>query len=227
MRIKPLLLGDIRFQFRYGFYGIYLVFSLVYIGVLYALPQAWRGDAALVMIYTDPAAMGMFFMGAIVLFEKSEHVLDSLAVSPAGALEYVLSKLLSIGTISTIVAFTIAASIGILHNPLLFLTSVFLSSCLFSAVGLIAACKIKTLNQFFLAVVPAEILATVPAVVWLFWLPSDILLLHPGVSMLMLCSGRGMALPAFASLLLWTGLFVWLAKNTVHKMLQSVGGVKL
>jgi hypothetical protein len=40
-----------------------------------------------------PAAMGLYFMGAIVLFEKGERVLDSLAVSPAGAGMYALSKL--------------------------------------------------------------------------------------------------------------------------------------
>ena len=227
MRMKPLLLGDIRFQFRYGFYGIYLVFTMVYIGVLYALPHTWRNDAALIMIFTDPAAMGLFFMGAIVLFEKSEHVLDSIAVSPAHASDYVLSKLVSISVISTFVALAIAAAAGALQQPLLFLASVFLCSCLFSALGLIAACKVKTLNQFFLLVIPIEVLATVPAILWMYWLPSDLLLLHPGVSMLMLCSGRGPALPAFVSLLLWTGFFGWFAEKTVYKMLQSVGGITL
>ena len=82
MNTKSLILSDIRFQFRYGFYTIYLVFTLVYVGLLFALPNAWRTDAALIMIFTDPAAMGLFFMGAIVLFEKNERVLDSLAVSP-------------------------------------------------------------------------------------------------------------------------------------------------
>ncbi|MBE0600435.1 MAG: ABC transporter permease, partial [Firmicutes bacterium] len=80
MKAKTLVFADIRFQIRYGFYTIYGLFTLVYLGLLYALPDAWRGDAAAVMIFTDPAAMGLFFMGAIVLFEKNERVLDSIAV---------------------------------------------------------------------------------------------------------------------------------------------------
>ena len=151
MRMKSLILSDIRFQFRYGFYSIYLILTLVYIGLLYALPDAWREDAALIMIFTDPAAMGLFFMGAIVLFEKNERVLDSLAISPVTPPEYVLSKLVSIGLIATLAAAAIGAAAGVIPHPVLFLFSVFLCSCLFSGLGLIAACKVKTLNQFFLA----------------------------------------------------------------------------
>ena len=95
MRLKSLIVSDIRFQFRYGFYWVYILFTLVYVAVLHLLPAAWRTDAALLMIFTDPAAMGLFFMGSIVLFEKNERVLDSIAVSPVSPIEYVLSKLVS------------------------------------------------------------------------------------------------------------------------------------
>ncbi|MFR1297115.1 MAG: hypothetical protein ACLSBH_17740 [Coprobacillus cateniformis] len=50
--------------------------------VLVILPETWQETVASLMIYSDPAAMGLFFMGAIVLFEKSQRVLNSLAVSP-------------------------------------------------------------------------------------------------------------------------------------------------
>jgi fluoroquinolone transport system permease protein len=227
MNTKSLILSDIRFQFRYGFYSIYLVFTLVYVGLLFALPDAWRTDAALIMIFTDPAAMGLFFMGAIVLFEKNERVLDSLAVSPVAPAEYVLSKLVSIGLIATLVAAVIGAAAGAIGNAALFLLSVFLCSCLFSGLGLIAACKIKTLNQFFLFTVPMEVLTAVPALLWMFWLKEDAFVLHPGAAMLMLCSGRGSAPLALLSLLVWTALVGWLAVRTVRRMFQSVGGIKL
>jgi fluoroquinolone transport system permease protein len=63
MRERALLIGDIRFQFRYGFYYLYLVFAILYSGLLLALPDGWRERIALVMIFTDPAAMGLYFMG--------------------------------------------------------------------------------------------------------------------------------------------------------------------
>ena len=72
-----------------------------------------------------------------------------------------------------------------------------------------------------------EILTAVPAILWMFWLKSDVLVLHPGVAMLMLCSGKGSVPLALLSLLVWTALIGWIAVKTVDKMLQSVGGIKL
>ncbi len=227
MRIRKLLLGDIRFQFKYGFYFIYLLFSVLYIGLLFAFPESWRGKAAILMIFSDPAAMGLYFMGAIVLFEKSERVLDSVAVSPVKPSEYVLSKLCSIGFISTVVSLLIVIPASIVTNLLAFIAGVFLCSCLFSSVGLIIACKTTTLNQFVLATIPAEILINVPAVIWLFWYKESWLLIHPGVSMIVLCTGCGSTLPALLFLLLWTALFAFIACGAVDKMLKSAGGVRL
>ncbi len=227
MRVRKLFLSDVRFQYKYGFYFIYLLFTVLYIGLLFAFPESWRGKAAILMIFSDPSAMGLYFMGAIVLFEKSERVLDSIAVSPVKPLEYVLSKLCSIGVISTVVSLAIGIPAGIVTNPLTFISGVFLCSCLFSAVGLIIACKTTTLNQFVLATIPAEILINLPAIIWLFWYKESWLLIHPGVSMMVLCGRSGGVFLSLIFLLLWTALFAFIACGAVNKMLKSVGGVKL
>lgn len=227
MRMLPLLRGDIRFQFKYGFYYLYLFFSIFYAGLLFALPEEWRARAAVLMIFSDPAALGLFFMGAIVLFEKSERVLDSLAVSPVRPWEYVLSKLISLGLISTAVALAVGLPAGAVIHPFLFLAGVFFCACLFSAAGLIVASGITTLNQFILASVPIETLINVPAVAWVFGYRPGWLVAHPGVGMIILCTGDGEPLPALIVLLLWTALFTALAFQTSERMLKSAGGVKL
>lgn len=227
MRTKALLIGDIRFQFKYGFYFLYLVFTVLYISLLYLLPSAWREQGAVLMVFTDPAAMGLFFMGAIVLFEKGERVLDSIAISPVKPMEYVISKLLSIGLISTMVGLLIGLGGGIISNPALFAAGVFLGSCLFSAIGLIVAVNIQTINQFVVATIPAEIIINLPAIAWLFgWKPSW-LIVHPGVAIVELCQNSEYALSTFIILLLWTGASLLLACRVVAKSLRSLGGVKL
>lgn len=227
MRALTLVFADIRFQYKYGFYLLYFLFSLLYIGVLFALPEAWRADAALIMIYTDPAAMGLFFMGAIVLFEKSERVLDSVAVSPVKPWEYVAGKLVSIGLVSTIVALIIGFPAGVVAHPARFVVGIFLCSCMFSAIALLIACRATTLNQFILATVPTEILIITPAVIWLFLETGRAAILHPGVAALMFCMPEGGYGLALFILLAWTALFTWLAMRAVKKMLRSLGGVKL
>ncbi len=227
MRTKALFLGDVRFQIKYGFYYIYLFFSILYIGILFALPPQWRLTAAILMIFSDPAAMGLYFMGAIVLFEKSERVLNSVAISPVKPYEYVLSKLLSIGFISTIVAIAIGVASDVITKPFFFITGVFLCSCLFSAIGLIFACRISSLNQFVIATIPAELIINVPAIAWLFGYQKSWLLFHPGISLIELLRGSSSALPALIILIVWTLFFAVLAEGIVKKMLRSVGGVKL
>lgn len=227
MKIGSMIVSDIRFQFKYGFYFLYLIFSLLYIGLLYAFPQAWREKAALLMIYTDPAAMGLFFMGAIVLYEKGERVLDSLAVSPVRPWEYVVSKLISIAFISVFVGMAIGLSAGIISNPLLFIVAVFLLSCVCSAAGLIIASKIATLNQFILVTVPVEIMMNVPAVFWIVGVRNGWLMIHPGICMIKLCTDAGVWLFPLLILILWTVLLFCLACHSVTKMLKTLGGIKL
>ena len=227
MRVISLFLGDIRFQFKYGFYFLYLIFSMIYIALIYAFPVEWRKTSAIIMIFSDPAAMGLYFMGAIILFEKSERVLDSIAISPVKAYEYVLSKLCSIGVISVVVAVAIGFGSSIISDPFYFITGTFLCSCLFSAIGLIVACKINTLNQFVIATIPAEILINIPALAWIFGYKKSWLQFHPGVCLIELLNGNSKSLTSLLLLLLWTLVFIKYAELVVKKTLKSVGGVKL
>ncbi len=227
MRLKALFFGDIRFQIKYGFYFIYAVFAVLYIGLLFVLPENWRNKAAILMIFTDPAAMGLFFMGAIVLFEKSERTLNSLAVSPVKPREYILSKLLSIAVISTLVAVVIALVGDKAIISFYFIAGVFLCSCLFSAVGLIVAAKCMTLNSFILTTIPAELIINIPAIAYLFGWNKSWLLLHPGVCMIELGQNGQLALPTLLVLALWTVITAGFAEKAASKMLRSMGGVKL
>lgn len=227
MRVKALLLGDIRFQFKYGFYVLYLIFSMIYISLILVLPFAWREKAAILMIFSDPAAMGLYFMGAIVLFEKSERVLNSIAISPVKIHEYVISKLLSISFISTLVGAMIGIFGGIVSNPIFFLIGIFLGSCLFSAIGLILAANILSLNQFIIATIPAELLINIPAIAYLFnWKPG-FLIFHPGVCIIELCENGINSLLALIILAIWTVLATMIACHFVAKSFKSLGGVKL
>lgn len=62
--------------------------------------------------------MGLFFMGAIVLLEKSQRVNCALAVSPARDCEYMLAKLFSLAVIGLLVGGILAIAGGIAWLPL-------------------------------------------------------------------------------------------------------------
>ena len=46
-----------------------------------------------VLLFFDPAVIGIVFVGALVLFEKSENVLQALIVTPMKTDDYLLSKI--------------------------------------------------------------------------------------------------------------------------------------
>lgn len=227
MRIKTLLYQNILFQYKYGFYFLYLIFSILYVSLLLIFPADWRLKASILMIFSDPAAMGLYFMGAIVLFEKNERVLDSYAVSPVKPHEYILSKLISIAIISTLFGFIIGLFGNVLINPFNFLISIFLASCLFSATGLIIASNISTLNQFILKTIPAELFINVPAIAYLFgWKPTW-LIFHPGVCIIRLCLNEPYPFLSIIVLSSWTIFIALIARQSAAKMFTSIGGITL
>lgn len=189
MRVKSLISGDIRFQFKYGFYLVYAFFTAVYVSLFYIFPQSWRGKAASIMILSDPAAIGLFFMGAIVLFEKSERVLNAIAVSPVKTGEYIASKVVSLGIISAAVGLVIAMSAGV-ENLGAVLAGILLGSAFFTLVGLTVASRITSLNQFLAVTIPVEIIAFVPPLLYLFGYGGKLMLLHPGCEIISLISAE-------------------------------------
>lgn len=226
-RLQGLFRGDIAFQMKYGFYFVYTVFTLFYILLMFIFPESIREKAAAIMIYSDPAAMGLFFMGAIVLLEKSQRVLNSIAVSPVKVSEYILSKLISLGLISTLVG-TIIAFCAKTENILSAAAGIFLGSVIFSLLGLLVAVKINSLNQFMVATIPFELLCFIPPVIYLFGYGRPYLLLHPGCIVIRMILGEGGFEPWLLAILAgWIVLIYLITYRCVKKMFLSVGGVKL
>jgi fluoroquinolone transport system permease protein len=224
MRFWRLTIGDIRFQWKYGFYALYAIFAVAYLLTLSAVPEDVRRTVATVMIYTDPAAMGLFFMGAIILLEKSQRVNSALAVSPVRAWEYMLAKLLSLALIGILVGGVLAVAGGIPHL-LQCVVAILLASFLCSACGLIAAERSRSLNQFILLTVPFELLLCLPPVLLLFGIGSPWLMLHPGVSAVWLIYGAAPSVPlCVLSLLLWCLPAMYFCHKSVTKYCTRARG---
>lgn len=226
MRQSSLFLWDMRFQAKYGFYFLYAVLTVIYTVILFAVPESWREKAAAILIFSDPASMGLFFMGAIVLLEKSQHIPCAFAVSPVRATEYIAAKVGSLSAISLAVAAVLALAAGVDHCPVVLLGTT-ISSIAFTLTGIIIATKIISLNQFILYTVPVEIVCFVPAVLHLFQITPPWLRYYPvNICMDMICGNP----PSAAGILIVTALTAMLfvlSKHCILKMWSSTGGAKL
>jgi len=210
MRIFYSTLQDIKFQYRYGFYFIYVIIVLFYIILLSFLPEEWRSKTIAIILFMDPAALGYFFIGGIILLEKNERVLDVLFVSPLKTWEYIIAKALSLGFISVLVGAVIAfVGLGTKVNMPVLVLSLLMGSSLYTFVGLAAGVKAKTVNQFMVITIPAEILLSTPPIVLLFGVKSTFLEVMPGSLVLRLfqwCTGNYYSA---SPLLMLTGLLLW------------------
>ena len=226
MRLKKLFLLDMRFQAKYGFYFLYAALTGIYIAVLFALPENWKEKAAAILIFSDPASMGLFFMGAIVLLEKSQHTTCALAVSPVHAAEYVIAKVSSLSAISLVVAAILALAADA-DNLRIVLFGTFISNVIFTLFGIIVATKIASLNQFILWTVPIEAVCFVPAILHLYKITPAWCGYYPVNVCMDMVLGHSPSAIGFWGVVATTVILFVLSRFCVLKMWDSMGGVKL
>ena len=215
-----------KFQIKYGFYLLYSVLTVIYLIILLAMPESWRTAAAAILIFSDPAAMGLFFMGAIVLLEKSQKVPCAYAVTPVRAIDYIGAKVISLCTISIAVAAILAVAVKAEDLPRTLLGTA-LSGAVFTLLGIIIATKISSLNQFILWTVPIEVVGFVPAILHMFGVTPAVLRYYPlNVCMDMIAGKKITATGLFVVVLLIAVLIV-AAHKCVRRMWKSAGGIKL
>ncbi len=225
MRLLNLIKGDIRFQFKYGFYLLFLIFSFIYIVTIKVLPISFQNTVGAILIFTDPTALGLIFMGAVIHFEISERTLNSICISPISPIEYLLSKVVSIALLSTFAGLLIGIFTQTINNYISFIIGIFIGSIIFSAIGLILAFKTSSMNQFILSVVPTMIFVILPGVAYIVALESVWYLFHPGIAVSELIINGNNAIFAVISLLLWLCIFVLLALRIVNRRFKNESGV--
>jgi fluoroquinolone transport system permease protein len=170
--------NDLRLQFRHGFYYVYLVLAIIYVIILRVLPDSARDLLLPLVIFTDPAIAGFYFIGAIVLLERADGTQQALFITPLRLRDYFLSKVLSLSTLALATSLAIALfAVGPLFNILALIIGVALTSILFVTLGLAFVSRFKVLNFYLFSAGLAVALMSLPLLgflnIWdslLFWL---------------------------------------------------------
>ena len=227
MRIRNAVAGDVWFQWKYGFYLIYGVLCIIYITILNSLPDEVKVPVTAILIFSDPAAIGLFFMGAVILLEKSQRVLNAVAVTPLKAGEYIVSKVLSLAVISLLVASVIGVAAGAGNIPLI-LIGTFCSSVAFTLLGMAVAAGTQSLNHFMIASVGVEVVCFIPSVLGVIWPGLYLIRISPfdAAMRLIYGSSRSAGLDILISLFLILILYQ-ICYRRINRMFGSVGEVKL
>jgi fluoroquinolone transport system permease protein len=228
-RIKNALIADLKFERKQGFFTIYLIISFLYLLVLTQIPETYRQIAVPLVIFSDPSVLGFFFIGGMLLLEKEQGILQSIVVTPLASVEYVISKVLSLsivalfaGVLISLLAYTGRVNYGYLILGIL-LTSIF-----FTQIGILVACRSRTINEFFLRMVPWMLALFVPSFLLIWFWDSAVLNLFPTVACLRLVYGAyhgnsiGMAAFQLLYLILFNGgLLIYTTKQFEERIVYG------
>jgi len=205
-----LLKKDITLQWRQGFWMVYFVFTAIYVAVLLNLPEQNRLLVSLILILSDTTMLGVIFVGALVLLEKQQAVIQSLFVTPLEPSRYIRSKTLSLTLISTCMSTLVYLPTWHFdaYTPLLFATIAFTAGT-FVMLGLGLAARVETINQYFGLLMGVSMLLILPVIPYMLMDQNPVFLMLPYIASLDLMLGAWNALPLWRILLDLILLMAW------------------
>lgn len=180
-RVLNALKADMLFQFKQGFYFIYIIITILYLIILSQLDPKILKYVLPVLLYIDPSILGLFFIGGILLLEQEQGILSLVYVTPLKTTEFMASKLISLCLISLLATLTLSlVSYQGNMNMFLLIIGVLLTSLIYTLFGFTIATKSKSVNDFFVKMIPMMIVFIIPAILmfvfpdnfWLNFFPS-------------------------------------------------------
>lgn len=223
--LAQLIRWDLIVQSRYQILTVLFAVMMVYLLLFWLVPGIKYDELLITIIFSDPALLGVTFIGALILFEKGEHTLDALVVTPIKDWQYIWSKTISL-TISAAVAGILLAGIGHgwHYNYVLFISGILLTSILFVLIGFVMVARVSSLNEYVIRMALMMIPASLPLLnlfgvtdLWLWYLiPSQ-----ASILLFQFAFGTEWAIwemiYAYVYLLLFIFLMYRLARNAYQK----------
>ena len=227
-RLATLIGHDARLQLRFGVYYAYAFVILFYVLVLtYAAPYlpAWTVGF---VVFTDPSAVGFFFLGGLMMLERAEMSRVALAVTPIGAADYFAAKAVTLTAVGLIAAGIIA---GLAPHDVrwgVYVLTVALTSVTYIGVGVPIALRFRTVTNYLVGsasfltplILPCFLALLEPMPIWAMIPPPA-----AHLKLIFLGLGQGAATPVEYAVL-WLSLTagaaggVWLG---VHALAKEFG----
>jgi fluoroquinolone transport system permease protein len=224
--MKELLKKDMLLQWRQGFWLVYLVVSIIYVLILLNIPAENRMMVSLIMILSDTTMLGVIFVGALILLEKQQNVIQSLFVTPLKPTQYIWAKTLSLSLIAISMSILIYLPSWELsaYTFLLFITTL-ITAGIFVMLGLAVASGVDTINQYFGSIMAVSMLIVLPVIPYLLLDSHPVFLFLPYIASLDIMLGAINPLPTWRIILDLLLLSAWglvafrFCQSRIHKNL--------
>lgn len=222
---------DIRFQWRHGFYGVYIIICAFYLALLHIIPELYQEKTTVLLTFSDPSALGLILAGGIVLLERDQGTLDPLFVTPIRIREYLLAKVCSLSVLSLLAAWAVHGTAnGMPVSPLAFSLGVLMTSSFMTLLSIGVAARCQTINSFILLSQVYALPFVLPLLGYLNVWNYRLFLLLPSEGTLRLLQGAfhsvsaGNYLYSLSILTIWNiAAYIWTKRSYECYVLMNVG----
>ncbi|KYK30132.1 hypothetical protein AYK20_09300 [Thermoplasmatales archaeon SG8-52-1] len=177
--IKNMLKWEFTLLSRYKIIHISILSVILYFLTTQAIPDMNIPVFHTMLLFFDPAVIGIMFIGALVLFEKSENVLQALVITPMKTDDYLLSKITSLTILSIISATIFLVLLNVFgeidFNILFAASGIILTSILLILLGFILVSRVNSINEYLLAMMIAFLGLTFPPMLHLSGLYENVI----------------------------------------------------
>lgn len=209
MRLWNAFKLDIKSQMRNGLYTIYVVISMMYCVMINQLSAEVNQLFIPILIFSDPAVLGFFFIGGIVMLEKSQGVLELLVITPLRIKEYLGAKIMSLTMISVVAGIAISVVSGVKFNLVGLVLGIALTASFFTLFGFLLAVRSETMNQYFGKVIPAMMLIVVPCFSLIEFRYNWIFSIFPSVAAVRLLVSSFVEMEVYKAVIFMIILLIW------------------
>ena len=225
---------ELSLQSRSFIYPATVVSTLMICGFIVALPvEQLPVEWATFFIFLDPAMIGLSFVGAIILMEKSEGTIGALGVTPMKPGMYIAVKVVSLTlvTFASGLAVAYVASDGFLVVRIL--VTLALSSTVAVLVGFACAARAPSMNKLTITLLWVSMIAYAPLLTHFGVLPDAVtpaIALIPSYAVIVLLESCLLATPltelatlsAFAYLIAWViGGTYWASREYIANIVTE------
>ncbi|HVH98005.1 MAG TPA: hypothetical protein VM869_04825 [Enhygromyxa sp.] len=149
-RLRAAITQDLRLQWRHGFWFAYAFVCLSYVLVLELFEAPLRELLLMLLLFADPAVLGFFFIGGLMLLERGDGTLPGNLASPLRIDEWMAAKLASLTLLGVIASFAIALPLASTLRPGWLLLAIVATSSCFVVIGIVAGTRFTTVNRYLI-----------------------------------------------------------------------------
>lgn len=207
--IRSLAVIDVVLAWRRGVVGAAVGAVAIYVLVLRLAPESIAQALLPYLVFSDPAALGFFFVGGIVLADRAEGTAAAIAVSPVSASSVLAARILVLASLGSLGGFGVALGSGLDVDWITFVPAVVLTALLYTCFGYAVAMRSSSVNDYFARATAWSIPLFAPLVLFAVAPDAWFMALWPTTAALVLLRGEagpGVAGAAIVTLALATGI---------------------